>query len=46
MQPNDPTTGKFKDVPLADLVQGRVNMPPVVHDSMFVRSVALKVGLN
>ena len=41
---DDPTTGKFKDVPLAGFGARKGKHATGVHDSIFVRSVALKVG--
>jgi hypothetical protein len=41
---DDPTTGKFKEVPLAGFGARKGKPATGVHDSIFVRSVALKIG--
>lgn len=41
---DDPTTGKFKIVPLAGFGARKGKSATGVHDSLFVKSVALKVG--
>ena len=41
---DDPTTGKFKNVPLAGFGARKGKPATGIHDSIFVRSVALKVG--
>jgi neutral ceramidase len=41
---DDPTTGKFKNVPLAGFGARKGKPATGIHDSIFVRSVALKIG--
>ncbi|MEI7828663.1 MAG: neutral/alkaline non-lysosomal ceramidase N-terminal domain-containing protein [Prolixibacteraceae bacterium] len=41
---DDPTSGKFKEVPLAGFGARKGKPATGVHDSIFVRSVALKIG--